>query len=366
MCRNKALQENLNYRFVDIKEKIRQNRFFPLVRKNPLYKWRVKLVWHRHRKKLLMNEAKEAFAHTAPHGTFSDYRAALKKNLVSYSEYMHQYEFWHLNEDERSKYVSRLEMRFWYQEVVPEYIHQQFWNKAIWLETNRQYIQRKWYNLAEMPIEDIKSRLDESKYYILKPTEGCLGEGIRKIKGAEFGNSLFDSISSQDYILEECVVNIPEIAAFHPQSLNTIRVVTIGRNAEVLGAFLRVGRGGNVVDNAHAGGIFCTVDVETGRIISRGLDTDGNYYERHPDSDKEFMGFQIPRWIEIKALLKEMHSLTPDAPVVGWDVALTPDGIEVIEANHLPDMDVMQSPMKIGIRERLNGILSRAGLPRLR
>lgn len=366
MCRNKALQENLNYRFVDIKEKIRQNRFFPLVRKNPLYKWRVKLVWHRHRKKLLMNEAKEAFAHTAPHGTFSDYRAALKKNLVSYSEYMHQYEFWHLNEDERSKYVSRLEMRFWYQEVVPEYIHQQFWNKAIWLETNRQYIQRKWYNLAEMPIEDIKSRLDESKYYILKPTEGCLGEGIRKIKGAEFGNSLFDSISSRDYILEECVVNIPEIAAFHPQSLNTIRVVTIGRNAEVLGAFLRVGRGGNVVDNAHAGGIFCTVDVETGRIISRGLDTDGNYYERHPDSDKEFMGFQIPRWVEIKALLKEMHSLTPDAPVVGWDVALTPDGIEVIEANHLPDMDVMQSPLKIGIRERLNGILSRAGLPRLK
>ena len=162
------------------------------------------------------------------------------------------------------------------------------------------------------------------------------------------------------------MVNIPEIAAFHPHSLNTIRVVTIGRNAEVLGAFIRFGRGGNVVDNAHAGGIFCTVDVETGRIISRGLDTDGNYYERHPDSDKEFMGFQIPRWVEIKALLKEMHSLTPDAPVVGWDVALTPDGIEVIEANHLPDMDVMQSPLKIGIRERLNGILSRAGLPRLR
>lgn len=350
---------------MDIKEKIRQNRFFPLVRKNPLYKWRVKLVWHRHRKKILMDEARMAFAHSVPHGSFSDYRAALKKNLVSYSEYMHQYEFWHLNEGERHTYVSRLEMRFWYQEIIPEYIHQLFWNKAIWLESNRQYIHRSWYNLGETAIDDIENRLDGSKYYILKPIEGSLGEGIRKLKGTEIKKSLFDGINSRDYILEECVVNIPEIAAFHPQSLNTIRVVTIGRNAEVLGACLRVGRGGNVVDNAHAGGIFCTVDVETGRVISRGLDTDGNYYERHPDSNKEFMGFQIPLWGEIKALLREMHSLTPEVPVVGWDVALTPDGIEVIEANHLPDMDLMQSPLKIGIRERLNDILSRAGLPKL-
>ena len=73
----------------------------------------------------------------------------------------------------------------------------------------------KWYNLAEISIEDIKSRLDESKYYILKPTEGCLGEGIRKIKGAEFWEPLFDTTNIWDYILEECVVNISEIAAFH-------------------------------------------------------------------------------------------------------------------------------------------------------
>ena len=75
-------------------------------------------------------------------------------------------------------------------------------------------------------------------------------------------------ILGTDSLIEECIEGCAELQRFHPESLNTIRVVTVrGRSGiRVLGSFIRFGRGGAVVDNAHAGGLFAHVDITEGRL----------------------------------------------------------------------------------------------------
>lgn len=63
-------------------------------------------------KNQLLIEAKQKFREEKPEfGSFKDYHDALNKHLVSYSEYMYQYEFWKLNEAQRSEFISRAQVK---------------------------------------------------------------------------------------------------------------------------------------------------------------------------------------------------------------------------------------------------------------
>lgn len=74
-----------------------------------------KLRFIRSLKNQLLIEAKQKFREEKPEfGSFKDYHDALNKHLVSYSEYMYQYEFWKLNEAQRSEFISRAQVRCFY------------------------------------------------------------------------------------------------------------------------------------------------------------------------------------------------------------------------------------------------------------
>ncbi len=194
---------------------------------------------------------------------------------------------------------------------------------------------------------------------ILKPQNGSLGIGIKKFlknTAKDYDELRNVELSNGEYLIEECVTACDEISDFHPESLNTIRVVTFSNNekAIVFGAFIRFGNNNNCVDNAHSGGIFAQINVSTGVIESCGIDTNNNHYEKHPITQKEIKGFTIPKWDEIKMLCINATHVIPNVYFAGRDVALRKDGdIELVEANHGPDFDVMQSPLKIGVRNNV-------------
>lgn len=49
----------------------------------------------------------------------------------------------------------------------------------------------------------------------------------------------------------------------------------------------------------------------------------------------------------------------PDAPIVGWDICIdSNNNIEIIEGNHMLDVDVLQSPLKIGIRTKVKTLFA--------
>lgn len=70
----------------------------------------------------------------------------------------------------------------------------------------------------------------------------------------------FDDMG-KNFVLQERVKPHHSFAAIYPYAINTLRVVTYLVDAQICVApiILRIGRGENQVDNAHAGGMFIGV-----------------------------------------------------------------------------------------------------------
>jgi hypothetical protein len=146
--------------------------------------------------------------------------------------------------------------------------------------------------------------------------------------------------SPDGWLLEEYLPQHEAISALNPDSLNTIRMLTIQRGDAFLvrGAFLRVGRAGSQVDNTSQGGLACPIDVATGRIVSAlDLTLHRNDYQTHPDTGTALVGLVIPHWPECLRLAATALSAFPHMSFAGLDVAIGRDGPYVIELNVYPD-----------------------------
>lgn len=124
----------------------------------------------------------------------------------------------------------------------------------------------------------------------------------------------------------------------NPNSVNTIRIMSLcdGNNVKIISAAMRTATDNKVCDNLSAGGLGAAVDVETGIIFSTGSDVEKNKYFYHPVTNTQIVGFKIPFWEEAKAMVKEGAMLVKDTAIVGWDVAISPNGPRLIEANNRP------------------------------
>lgn len=232
-----------------------------------------------------------------------------------------------------------------------------FRDKAKFLEVYGDFVHRKWLYIPKVSFDEYEKLI---KHYdcIAKPLNESRGKGIIKIckdNTEKDTKELYHFFVRNNYLLEQCIENCKELKAFHPQSLNTIRVITVSNKEKacVFSGVLRFGVGGNIVVNSHAGGVSAQINIESGVIETDGADSKGNRYEYHPDSKLKIKGFVIPNWEAIIKTCCEAAKRTT-LPVVGWDVVANDDGvIELIEGNHRPDMDVMQIRYKKGVKKQL-------------
>lgn len=332
-------------------------RFTDMVRGSLLYRAVTEYRICRGERKRFLQEA-YAMTDVSPE-ELKDYVCAMKEYRISPSEYFHQYRFHNLDKAGRRAFITRSEMQKVYRRLVSKDVRLVFQMKPEFLRRFAPFIKRKWILADENADMQALGELLSGHDVIVKPVDGSLGQGIYRLtkeESRERLDTLCTQLVNEKVLVEECVRAVSSIEDFHPASLNTIRVVTFSNEteAEVVGAFVRFGCHGSVVDNAHAGGIFATIDVSDGRIISNGLDTDGNEYELHPDSQKAIKGFVIPHWEKIVSTCLEAVRVIPDLRFAGWDCVVLPDGrIDILEGNHGPDVDVMQSPLKRGIRTEI-------------
>ncbi len=293
----------------------------------------------------------------------ADYLKELKKRRIQFSEYFHQYEFHKLSKQQREQFITRSEMQCIYRQLVKPEIRNLMHNKSNFLTCYNRFIKRDWIYINSDNPENKEKFLNiiKSTDCIIKPQAGSLGNGIIKTLCRNVDtNHLWNTYKHSDILVEECIRSCEEIESFNPDSLNTIRVVTIsnGYKTNIFGAFIRMGRKGSIIDNAHAGGIFAQINVDTGKIESPGINTNGERFDFHPDSNKQIIDFQIPKWDLIKAMCKEASPINKDLIFAGWDVVVLPNyDVEIIECNHAPDFDVMQSPLKIGVKKKLYDLL---------
>ena len=200
--------------------------------------------------------------------------------------------------------------------------------------------------------------------FIVKPKGANCGRGIRLLDREKDSFSLKDMLKEypNGFILEEIISQDERLAAFHPSSVNTLRINTFydGDSVEVKWPCLRVGRKGSIVDNAGAGGVFGAIDVATGRILAAS-DEFHHTFEIHPDTEMPIIGFQIPRWDEAVAMAKTLARMIPDAHFVAWDFALTEKGWVMVEGNYGPLL-IWQIAVGRGIRNEFEKMEKRLAL----
>jgi len=247
------------------------------------------------------------------------------------------------SEEERRQFIGFTERR----DIVDELIRgRKSWR--ILLDKYKAYETFKaWYRRDAAEIDGEKSRpgfeafAGKHRTFIVKPRDGEKGKDVSLItleQGDLTGGKVFDELLSQGpWIAEEIVSQDPRMAAFHPASINTVRVMTYCEDDEVkvLFSLVRMGRGGAVVDNASAGGIIAAVDALTGEIVTPGFtETARETFAIHPDTGVPITGSRIPEWERLLGTVDEIARILPDQKLTGWDLALTDRGWAMIEGNH--------------------------------
>ncbi len=178
----------------------------------------------------------------------------------------------------------------------------------------------------------------------LKPISNYGGKGIHmllysnlKSQLEEFGSDILENA----YIHQNCIEQHPKINQIYPHSINTIRIETyidINDKVRILGAAIRFGIGGMIIDNFTSGGFFVPIDPKTGKLAKKGVSKmirGGDSFQKHPDTGFVFENFEIPFFKESCNLCLRATQLIPNR-LIGWDIAITPIGPTIVEGNKNP------------------------------
>lgn len=144
------------------------------------------------------------------------------------------------------------------------------------------------------------------------------------------------------------------LSTLNPHSVNTVRVVTYldtTNKPQILACVLKLGRKGTDVDAWSKGGVSVAVDPNTGELgYGRQRPEFGiEKLSLHPDTEEEFRGKSLPYWEDIESLVKRTALMYTGVRAVGWDVALSVDGPQIVEGNVDWSLPMMQIHSQNGL-----------------
>ena len=277
----------------------------------------------------------------------------------SAEEYLYfQYE--KLSREGRREFVTEVEKVWFCDKVNNKDVFDIFYNKGkIYSHYSKYYKREACVMMSkddnDASMEDFLRRHHE---VVIKPIRSSMGKGVMMLRDANVDTlrALMDNYPT-GIIAEEVIHQHPQMAAPHPQSVNTVRITTFIVNGKVniIRPFMRFGQGSVVVDNGALGGLFAAIDRETG-IVTDVVGKNGKRYILHPDTQMPLVGFQVPRWEEALSLAKELAGVLPFCRFVGWDLALTEEGWIMVEGNSHGQFIGCQLPVSMGCRSELLSI----------
>lgn len=146
------------------------------------------------------------------------------------------------------------------------------------------------------------------------------------------------------FIVQKGLVQHASMNTIYPQSVNTFRINTecVNGNVTILHALVRMGSGGEQVDNATSGGMYIKIDKETGVLADYAYMTNRSTHTMHPDTGFVFKGQKVEQWDDVKAFALQVAKKFREIKYLGWDIAVTKDGFAVIEINHHPGFGIVQ------------------------
>jgi hypothetical protein len=187
--------------------------------------------------------------------------------------------------------------------------------------------------------------VSDGKPKIIKPSRTNNGERIQRIDIAEGGVRIgggatdlagLEARYGGNFLVQAMIVQHPAMAEVHPDSVNTLRLLTFrwGDTIQCLMAFARFGNQGRINDNAGTGGLCCGID-EHGQMNAVAIDHNGRSYATHPSTGYSFSRrSHVPSFGEVRARVLTLHEQIPHFDLVSWDMTVGPDGQPIfVEAN---------------------------------
>lgn len=277
------------------------------------------------------------------------------------------YEFYkqELTWEQKSRYASSRGSRYWifennpfkYQVLFTDKFVQKMFLTGLKLPTSK-VIALIGGGGAVSSLSEFQKVVEQScAEFVLKPVSARGGDGFRRlVKGQD---KLFEGeneVQIEDIwnelkptmergvVMEETVHNHKTVESMNPSSLNTFRVMTFrfpdGR-WESICICLKVGRLGSVVDNRTAGGLLVPIDKDgrTGTAFDTLTNTSSS---QHPDSGAQLANIKLEMYQDVVDLAIRASAYFSHTGILGWDIALTPDGPVIIEVNAAPSVKYLQ------------------------
>lgn len=198
----------------------------------------------------------------------------------------------------------------------------------------------------EAPLDHLVGPTAPHLNAVCKPADGIMGAGLFLLR-TDGGRLFLDDVEASvddlrarldgRYLIQERIVQHPQLARLHPASINTVRLVTFNQGGEVtlFSAALRMGARGRSTDNWAGGGVLAAIDRERGTLRGPGYmkPAFGRIVERHPDTEVLLDGLEIPYFQAAVETVRSLHAHLPGIHSVGWDIAIGESGPLVIEGN---------------------------------
>lgn len=294
---------------------------------------------------------------------FDILHSSLKYN-ISILDYFY-FRFYNLNEEERTKWAGTGYLYEYQLHMNPKSARDVLENKIIFLNRFAAFTKRGFADVSQLKAdEDLLPRMlnNKSGRVVIKGSCGQTGSEVEVVDCIGLTpDSLIKTMREKGYdLVEEYVVQHPALMELSPSGLNTVRIFTqlTPDGVDFLGARLRISVN-SPVDNMAAGNLAAPVDLKTGEVTGPGVYSDITKSDCnvHPVTNKTISGFKIPFWYEVIEMIKEAALLCPENHSVGWDIAITENGPELIEGNHNWCKLLWQLPVKQGLKKELGKYL---------
>ena len=212
------------------------------------------------------------------------------------------------------------------------------------------------------PISVLAARLPPGDY-VIKPRDGALGRGVLVFScgdtGPErVGETLKAHLDQHDdfdsWLVQPKLVNHEDVTRISPSpALQTVRLVTYvdgNRDVRILlvGWRLADDKAEFEAEFSNFGGkannnVFCLIDPADGTVRKCFMKSRHPFgfglheVERHPTTGLNLLGVRPPMWNDIVNLGKKAALAFSTSRCLGWDIAVTPAGPVLIEANRYWD-----------------------------
>lgn len=195
----------------------------------------------------------------------------------------------------------------------------------------------------EIRKEEVAEFLKNQREVFVKPSvdtgsgKGCFvsdfKDGVDIITGTNITNLLQEL--GDNFVVQKRIKCHESITRIYPKSVNTFRIITYRWKDRYchMPIIMRIGQGGNYLDNAHAGGMFIALD-DDGTMHKTAFTEFKKEFQIHPDTKLKFDGYKIDLLPKVITAAERMCLIVPQIGCINWDFTIDEEGDPVlIEAN---------------------------------